>query len=521
MGGTWGRLLIGLLAAGVAAASNSSATDLRGDWIFQPSPDFPQFTTLTIAGSEGRLHGTIRSQWYGDLPLLDLRDDAGRLVFKLDNGNPRLEKHDLTLAPETDGLRLTGQFWYAKLNVTARRGTAREVAGRAFPTYPLPALRDLPDNGLARTPPMGWNSWNEFATNIDDKTVREIAAALVATGLKDAGYVYINIDDGWQGIRDSHGVLQPNAKFPDMARLAEYLHAQGLKLGIYSSPGPKSCAGYTGSYGHVAQDATTWAAWGVDYLKYDLCSGEAFYRTYEEVRATYQQMGEALQATGRPIVFSLCEYGRFDVGTWGRKAGGNLWRTTGDISDNYTAMASIGFDKTASSRNAGPGGWNDPDMLEIGNGGMTPDEYRSHMSLWALLAAPLLLGNDVRNMSAQTRAIVANREVIAVDQDPLGRQAERALRRDSTEVWVKPLADGSSAVGLFNRATTPANISIDWKELGLGIEPRLRDLWQGVELEHPGNSFSIAPHGVVLLRAWPLSPNRTGRAGRGAASSPP
>jgi alpha-galactosidase len=233
-------------------------------------------------------------------------------------------------------------------------------------------------------------------------------------------------------------------------------------------------------------------------------------------------MGAALQATGRPVVFSLCEYGRFDVGAWGRKVGGNLWRTTGDISDDYTAMTAIGFDKTASAQNAGPGGWNDPDMLEIGNGGMSSDEYRTHMSLWVLLAAPLLLGNDVRDMTAQTLAILANHEVIAVDQDPLGAQARRALRRETTEVWIKPLADGSSAVGLFNRAATAVTVSIDWSELALGVAPRLRDLWQGVDLAHRGSSFSIPGHGVVLLRAWPwpLFPNRTGHEDRETALPP-
>jgi alpha-galactosidase len=496
------RPLIWLLAAGIGACH---AADLRGAWIFQPSADFPQFTTLTIDGPPQTPHGTIRSLWYGDLPLLDVRADAEHLVFKLDNGNARVEKHDLTLTPEAEGLRLTGQLWYAKVNVTARRATDREVASRAFPTYPLPPLRDLPDNGLARTPPMGWNSWNKFAENVDDKTVREIADALVATGLRDAGYVYVNIDDGWQGVRDSHGVLQPNPKFPDMARLAQYVHSKGLKLGIYSSPGPKSCAGLSGSYGHVAQNARTWAAWGIDYLKYDLCSGEAFYRTYEGVRAVYQQMGAALQATGRPIVFSLCEYGRFDVGVWARKVGGNLWRTTGDISDDYATMAAIGFDRTAPAQNAGPGGWNDPDMLEIGNEGMSADEYRTHMSLWALLAAPLLLGNDVRNMTPQTQAILANPEVIAVDQDPLGRQAQRALRNGTTEVWIKALADGSSAVGLFNRSMAPATVSVEWSELGLGLDPLLRDLWQRADDPHRGNRFSaeIPAHGVILLRVRP------------------
>jgi alpha-galactosidase len=354
---------------------------------------------------------------------------------------------------------------------------------------------------------MGWNSWNKFAEHIDEKTVREVADSLVSTGLRDAGYVYINIDDGWQGVRDATGKLQPNSRFPDMKRLADYLHSRGLKLGIYSSPGPKSCAGYAGTYGHVTQDARTWAAWGIDYLKYDLCSGEAFYHTSETVRATYQQMGAALQATGRPIVYSLCEYGRFNVGTWGRKVGGNLWRTTGDISDDYPSMAKIGFDKTAPAENAGPGGWNDPDMLEIGNGGMSAEEYRTHLSLWSLLSAPLLLGNDIRSITAETLAIVANAEVLAIDQDPLGRQARMALRKADSEIWIKPLADGSSAVGLFNRSTAPAHLSVSWNELGLGPRPRVRDLWRHVDLESAQDAVTadVPPHGVVLLKVRPVA----------------
>jgi alpha-galactosidase len=480
-------------------AAHCCAADLQGDWIFTPRAEFPQFTTLSIEGQSG----SIRSLWYGDLPLLNLHQDGERLIFQLDNGNPRIGKQELTLTPSGEGLTLTGKFWYAQLDVTAHRADRKQVESRAFPTYTLPRLRDLPANGLARTPPMGWNSWNKFAEHIDDKTVREIADSLVSSGLRDAGYVYVNIDDGWQGIRDAHGALQPNSEFPDMKQLADYLHARGLKLGLYSSPGPRSCAGFTGTYGHVEQDAKTWAQWGIDYLKYDLCSGEAFYHTYETVRAVYQQMGTALQATGRPFVYSLCEYGRFNVGTWGRKVGGNLWRTTGDISDNYASMAQIGFDKTAPPENAGPGGWNDPDMLEVGNGGMSSDEYRTHLSLWSLLSAPLLLGNDIRSIAPETLAIVANAEVIAIDQDSLGRQARPVVRQADKEIWVKPLADGSLAVGLFNRSTASVQWSVPWSHLGLTAPPAsVRDLWKHADLQPASDAIAaeIPAHGVALFR---------------------
>jgi alpha-galactosidase len=441
--------------------------------------------------------------------MLALRTDGDRLIFKIDNGNPRLTPHDLTAHVEGRRLVLTGRLWDEDLHATAHPATAYELAALRFPTYPLPPPRAVPDNGLARTPPMGWSSWNKFGEGIDDKTVRQIADALVATGLRDAGYVYVNIDDGWQGARDADGVLQPNAKFPDMKALADYVHAKGLKLGLYSSPGPKSCAGYPGSYGHVEEDARTWAAWGVDYLKYDLCSGEGFYHTAQTVQAVYQEMGEALQATGRPILYSLCEYGRFDVGSWGRKVGGNLWRTTRDIADDYAAMSKIGFDQNGAPHNGGPGGWNDPDMLEVGNGGMTLDEYRTHMSLWALMAAPLLLGNDVRKVQPDILALLGNRDVIAIDQDRLGRQGLPVRRLGDVEIWTRPLADGALAVGIFNRSAEPKSVTVDWAEVGVTSHlTRLRDVWRAIDLDPSQDKITraIPAHGVVLLRLGLATP---------------
>jgi len=473
-----------------------------GGWVFEPTDKFPQFTKMVVQRQGGQLSGVITSQWYGDLPMLTLRVDHDRLIFTISNGNPRLTPHDLTAQIVGTHLVLTGHLWDDDINATAHPATPSELAVLSFPTYPLPPPRAVPDNGLARTPPMGWNSWNKFGQEIDDKTVRQIADALVTTGLRDAGYVYVNIDDGWQGARDAHGVLQPNAKFPDMKALADYVHARGLKLGIYSSPGPKSCAGLPGTYGHVEQDARTWAAWGIDYLKYDLCSGEAFYHTSETVQAVYQQMGEALQATGRPILYSLCEYGRFDVGSWGRRVGGNLWRTTGDISDDYTRMSEIGFMQFNLAPYAAPGHWNDPDMLEVGNGGMTHDEYITHMSLWVILAAPLLAGNDLSKMTDDTKSILMNKEAIAVDQDKLGKQGYRVSAAGATEIWEKPLNDGSKAVGLFNRGESASSVTLDLKSVGFGSGAKLHDIWAGKDVMASGGSYSVTVpmHGAVLLK---------------------
>jgi len=362
---------------------------------------------------------------------------------------------------------------------------------------------------VALTPPMGWNSWNHFNHNIDDKTVRAQADAMVSSGMRDAGYTYINIDDTWEGQRDAQGYIQSNSKFPDMKALADYVHSKGLKLGIYSSPGDKTCAGYEGSLGHERQDAETYARWGIDYLKYDLCGLRTEMKRAPTPEAAHQmmidayvKMRDALRATGRPIVYSLCEYGEGSVWKWGAEVGGNLWRTTGDITDRYARMAEIGFAQAGLARFAGPGHWNDPDMLEVGNGGMNAEEYRTHMSLWAILAAPLLAGNDLTTMTPETIALLTNREVIAVDQDKLGKQGDRISEEGPIEIWARPLADGSKAVGVFNRLSTPLSATVDFRQLGFRGPVNVRDIWQSKDLGAMKDPYTVTvpPHGVVLLR---------------------
>ncbi|WKL57487.1 glycoside hydrolase family 27 protein [Asticcacaulis sp. ZE23SCel15] len=494
------RLTTATFMISTLLSTTAMAAPPTGAWVFDSSPEYPDFTRVKVSDDAGKLSGTITSRWYGDLPMKDLRAEGDVLKFKIYNGNPKITPTDITIAADGNAVRMTGKLWYQDFDITARQGTPAELKALDFPTYPLPPHRVVPQKNLAAKPPMGWNSWNKFATAIDDKTVREIADAMVSSGLRDAGYIYVNIDDGWQGKRDQNGVLQPNEKFPDMKALADYVHAKGLKIGIYSSQGPKTCGGFEGSYGHVEQDARTFAAWGMDYLKYDLCSGEAFYHTKETVYASYQQMGEALAATGRDIVFSLCQYGRFDVGSWGRDVGGHLWRTTSDIEDTYARMSWIGFDANGVPNHTGPNGWNDPDMLEVGNGGMTHDEYKTHMSLWALMAAPLLLGNDVRTMTPETIRLLTNREVIAIDQDVAGVQGLPVKKDGTTEIWTKKLSDGSTAVGLFNRADTPVTVNGNWAEIGLNDAAKVRDVWAHKDAKASADySYTLPAHGAVLL----------------------
>lgn len=486
---------------GAAADADGAGEPLAGVWLIHGGPAFPGPRMLRIERRSSGLHGAITSDWYGDLPMDQLRIDGDSAHFMIDNGNAKLPAKPWTTTLQGDTLRIVGDIWSTHVDVLATRGTPADAVRLAFPPESLPAWQPLAADGLAKTPPMGWSSWNRFADHIDDATIRGIADAMVASGLRDVGYRYINIDDGWQGKRDADGVLQPNAHFPGMKALADYVHARGLKLGIYSSPGPKTCAGYVGSYGHVEQDAKTWAAWGIDYLKYDLCSGEGIFRKPIDVRRAYLKMGLALRATGRPMVYSLCQYGRDQVGSWGRGVGGHLWRTTGDIEDRYEVMAKIGFEKNGNAADAGPGGFNDPDMLEVGNGGMSEDEYRTHMTLWALSAAPPLLGNDLRQMGPATLQLLRNREVIAIDQDALGRQGSAVRRADMVEIWRKPLADGSVALGLFNRGDKPRRIAFSVVDARLPPDGlRVRDVWAGVALPTATTSVQVSAHGAALLQ---------------------
>jgi len=488
---------ITVLAAGTAQA----ATPLDGVWLFDDAPSYPGVTMVQLSSDGGKPRGVVTTAWYGPMEMQNLVIQGGKATFELRNLNDKTHAtRQWTAVLAGKDLKLAGDIWYAHVEQAGRHGTAADARARAFKTTTLPPLGTLAPDGLARTPPMGWSSWNKFAEKIDDKTVRAMADALVATGLRDAGYVYVNIDDGWQGTRGPDGAIRPNEKFPDMKGLADYIHARGLKFGLYSAPGPKTCAGYEGSYGHVRQDAQTFADWGVDYLKYDLCSGEWFYDDADKVQRTYYEMGAALRATGRSIVYSLCEYGRFEVGAWGRNVGGHLWRTTGDITDDYATMAKIGFDKNGRAEHAGPGGWNDPDMLEIGNGGMSHDEYATHMTLWAMSAAPLMMGHDLRQSSPEVLRMLENREVIAVDQDALGVQGKAVRREGTTEVWTKPLADGAVAVALFNRGQAAATMKLAPADAGLETVQAARDLWAGVDLEASLKVFAVPAHGVVLLK---------------------
>lgn len=370
---------------------------------------------------------------------------------------------------------------------------------------------------LALTPPMGWNSWNCWGLSVSDEKLKASAQAMIEKGLIDHGWSYMNIDDGWEAeTRNENGEIVPNKKFPDMKKTGEWLHHKGLKFGIYSSPGSKTCGGYLGSYQHELQDAKSYANWGIDYLKYDWCSYETVYDLEKDTslaafKKPYITMQGALQKQNRDIVYSLCQYGMKDVWKWGASVNGNCWRTTGDIEDTWESLHSIGFNQTIQYAYAGPGRWNDPDMMIVGQVGwgdnlhatrLSPDEQYTHVSLWCMLSAPLLIGCDLAKLDDFTLNLLTNDEVIAVDQDPSGKQAQQVLKTDHYQIWVKELEDGSKAIGIFNLSDEDDLIQVNWSQLGVNDNQKVRDLWRQKDLGVFKTNFStrVAAHGVTLIR---------------------
>jgi alpha-galactosidase len=366
--------------------------------------------------------------------------------------------------------------------------------------------------GLALTPPMGWNSWNKFGCDVSEKLIKEIADAIVSSGMKDAGYEYVVIDDCWQVDRDENGNIVPDPeRFPNgMKHVVDYVHSLGLKFGIYSDAGTKTCQGRPGSRGYEFQDARTYVSWGVDYVKYDWC-----HTSTQDAKASYTLMRDAIYKAGKPIVFSICEWGLSKPWVWAKDVG-HLWRTTDDIMDCWDCVDernNAGFtvllDRVVGLESyAGPGHWNDPDMLEVGNSGLTVSESRAHFSLWCILAAPLMAGNDLRDMSAETKEILMNKEAIAVDQDAMGKVGVKVRDDGDLEVWVKQLADGSRGVVLFNRGLTDEKMTVKWTEMGYPpyLKALVRDLWQHKDIGKLKDEYSVTvpSHDAVMLRVTPL-----------------
>ena len=401
--------------------------------------------------------------------------------------------------------------------------TAENAKGKAART-----LRLEVGERIALTPPMGWNSWNCFAGAVSDEKIRQAADAMVKSGLINHGWSYINIDDFWQTrpgeksdatlmgeAREASGRIRPNARFPDMKALADYVHGLGLKIGLYSSPGPTTCGGCVGSWQHELLDAQTYAAWGFDYLKHDWCSYSQVSgsSTLKELMRPYTLMSSALRAQKRDIVHSLCQYGMGSVSAWGDKAGGQCWRTTGDITDTWESLFKIADAQDGLELFAKPGCWNDPDMLIVGMVGwgnlhptrLTPNEQYTHMSLWCLLCSPLLIGCDMTQLDAFTLSLLTNDEVLEINQDPLGRQAARVQRSDTGEVWAKTMEDGSLAVGLVNPSFMTGTVTADLAALGLTGKVRLRDVWRQKDIGTASGSYAaeIPGHATLLLRIFP------------------
>jgi alpha-galactosidase len=431
----------------------------------------------------------------------------GPLIFsanKLPDGLKLDEKTGII----TGSIKQAGKY-VVEIKVTGPKGTA---------TRKLTIVGG--DHKLALTPPLGWNSWNVWAGAIDDGKVRQAADWMVKSGLAAHGFQYINIDDCWQADRDANGEIRPNEKFPDMKALSDYIHSKGLKFGIYSSPGPKTCAGFEGSYEHEDQDAKTYAKWGVDYLKHDLCSyyNIAKDQSPEEMKKPYIVMRDALAKCGRDIIYSLCQYGLGEVWKWGAEVEGNCWRTTYDIFDGWSSgdddpryMDTIGFGQAGLSKYAGPGHWNDPDMLVVGKVGwgtnihpsnLRPNEQVTHITLWCIISAPLLIGCDMTQMDQFTLDLLTNDELLDINQDPLGKPADRVSKDGDVEVWARPLWDGTMAVALFNRSIEERPVTAKWSDLGITGSQPVRDLWLHKDLGEMKDSYTeaVPAHGAVIVK---------------------
>ena len=485
-----------------------------------PAPATPRINGAKIFGVRPGSPFLFTIPATGDRPM----------TFSADN-LPRGLKLDARTGRITGKLKKPGEF-----NVILRAKNALGVAEEKF--------RIVCGDTIALTPPMGWNSWNCFASAVSEDRVKRAADAMVKSGLINHGWTYINVDDYWQNhrnskdptlrgpFRDAKGNIVPNSRFPDMKNLADYIHKLGLKAGLYSSPGPWTCGGCAGSWQHEEQDARTYAAWGFDYLKYDWCS----YGSIASGKMTnamnvplwgrtatndagavypYKVMGNFLRQQKRDIVFSLCQYGMADVWKWGASVDGNCWRTTGDINDTWKSMSGIGFKQDRAAPFAGPGHWNDPDMLVVGQVGwghlhptrLTPDEQYTHISLWCLLSAPLLIGCDMEKLDDFTLNLLGNDEVLALDQDALGKEAVCVSSNGDIRVYAKDLDDGTKAVGLFNLGEAPASVTVNWSDLGISGAQLVRDLWRQKDLGGFDKEFTatVAPHGVVLVKILPAA----------------
>jgi alpha-galactosidase len=469
---------------------------------YSAPPEAPPVIALPSEESAPRIHGPRVTGATPGRPFLFRIPATGKPPLRYSaKGLPAGLRLDATTGVISGALRGAGS--------SAVTLTVRGPAGAARRELTIEGSSDA----LARTPPMGWNSWNAWGPAVDAQKILAAAEWLDRSGLAAYGYQYIVIDDAWSGKRDANGAIAPNEKFPDMRALADAVHARGLKLGIYSSPGPKTCEDFEASYRHEAQDAATFASWGVDFLKYDWCSYEEIARDHSlpELQKPYFVMRDALARVDRDIVYSLCQYGYGDVWTWGTEAGGNLWRSSGDLLDQWANLESVGFRQSGRERWTKPGHWNDTDMLVVGTLGwgpalrptrLTPNEQMLHLALWALQAAPLFIGADLSKLDPFTLALLTNDDVLDVDQDPLGKAARRIWQDGRLEIWARPLSDRTTAVGLFNRGLGPNKVTVPWSLIGRAGAQPVRDLWRREDLGPARDSFtaSVPRHGVVFIK---------------------